>query len=480
MPIAPLRVFDNPQLVDGGAFAGDQNLIELAAPIDPDAEQIEVNGDDIGVNELLPIEQQRRADLARAIHRAALYMPASAWGVEFAREAKDVTIQKKDATELKISQMFRLPAPEQQTHEYLKEFMSYHPHLLPKTPYVWRDPGVLVGVEVEIENLLHIDANIPLCFWRITEDGSLRNNGREFKTVALPLRYLEPALNQLFNGINPDIDFSKRTSIHFHFDVRHLTSEQVTSFVLLYAAVENVLFRYVKGERRNNIFCVPITESNLLQRNTVNVEHFIRHIDQYWYKYTALNLLPVKTLGTMEFRQMPGTSDVHRLLIWADLLSRLRLFAYKHPLTHIWGMITQLNTTSEYKKFLETVFEELIVYLDSTNLHEVMDKPVYLIKNCTVGNQYHQYLSLLPVSPNSYFASLFKSSSIATFTPVQKAGFDILNQELAEMLGIIDAEQMFQWCHTHMDDLLNDPTYSQAANALFHDLPIPKLRVRPH
>ncbi len=339
------------------------------------------------------------------------------------------TISESDWKILKIGELFKrtIQPVEPVSYELAEKFLNLHSHLRAKHPYVWKDPKVLVGVEVEVENVLFIEPNIPLCFWAITEDGSLRNRGREFKTKPLPLTYLEAALTQLFNGLNPDIDFSKRCSIHFHFDVRFMTIEQSVGLMLSYSAVENLLFKFVMGDRRKNIFCVPITETLLLHKQKGDAKSFILNIKDYWHKYTALNLLPMGTLGTVEFRQMPGINDVQKLLIWADLLSRLRIFAYKHSLEDITNMVNQLNTTSEYRKFVESIFGELTIYLDMTALAHDMDKPVYVIKNSTMNNQYQRWLFKQKPVDNNFFSQIFiKDTGFTKLTQKQLAALEEL------------------------------------------------------
>src|SRR3990167_448968 len=95
-------------------------------------------------------------------------------------------------------------------NEIVKAFSVWHPHLF-ENRYKFKDRGVHIGLEVEVENVLKIDPQLSLCFWSIHEDGSLRNRGREFKTYPMPLQYSEAALKLLFNSLNKDMDFSKRT-----------------------------------------------------------------------------------------------------------------------------------------------------------------------------------------------------------------------------------------------------------------------------
>lgn len=380
----------------------------------------------IAVAELQQAERIRRAERnpPRGLFAAAPVLPERIKPQKIMKQESPI-----DYNTMKIGDLFPIPQVQALIPEFTDKFLALHPQLIAKHPYIWKDPKVLVGVEVEVENVLFIDPNISLGFWIITEDGSLRNRGREFKTHPMPLLYLEPALTQLFAGLNQDVDFSSRTSIHFHFDVRHMTIGQTVGLTLTYAAIENLLFKFVTGNRRKNIFCVPITETTLLNKQRGNIVSFICNIKDYWHKYTALNLLPMSELGTVEFRQMPGTKDLQKLLIWADLLSRLRIFAYKHSLNDIIQKISALNTTSEYRKFVESVFGELVTYLDMTTLAQDMDKPVYAIKNSTIINEYQYWLLQQKPVENSFFQSvMFKTNVYNTLSTIEKSMVSFLHK----------------------------------------------------
>ena len=292
--------------------------------------------------------------------------------------------------ERKIRDTFQLPPMPKVEIKFIESFLNANkiPYTIPEFPFA--DIKSHVGLEVEVENVAYINPNIPLCFWQITTDGSLRNHGKEFKTFAIPIRYAQIALEQLFQGLNSDIDFSQRTSIHVHLDVRGTTINQLLSLLFVYSSVENLLFKFAGADRRNSIFCTPITETNLFRElNISNPQKLTSHFNAVWQKYSALNLLPISQFGTVEFRQFPGTNDLTKLCIWIDLLSRIKLYAYKHSLTNIMKNISELNTTSQYRKFVDSVFGELSVYLDTINLLNDMEKPVYICKNCMGINEFH-------------------------------------------------------------------------------------------
>ena len=247
------------------------------------------------------------------------------------------------------------------------------------------DKNTYLGIEVEVENVLHYNRSSP--YWTIKEDGSLRNHGREFVTPPIRAWRVEHALYKLFNReLNTDIDFSERTSIHVHMNIRTLTIKQLEALVLTYIVFEKVLFNYVGEDRYNNIFCVPIVETdigesiqNLINQSNPNIS---------WQKYTALNLLPIMQLGTIEFRHLGGTSDIETLMTWINMLLSLKKFALQKDPEYIWNRIQTLNTTSEYRIFGEEVFGNLIQNLWNLDYNENMSECITYIKQFCLKNEF--------------------------------------------------------------------------------------------
>lgn len=289
-----------------------------------------------------------------------------------------------------ISTVFATKEPAIVSPEVADKFLKHHPNLFSSRPFTIQNPKTLVGIEVEVENVMAIDPNIGLMLWQMKEDGSLRNNGREFVTPgAIPCSLVEPALKLLFNGLNPDIDFSNRTSIHVHVDVRQLTLQQIVALLLTYLTVENLLFKFVGNSRRTNIFCTPISETGIIEGVSADPKKFIHSIQNTWMKYTGLNLLPIANFGSVEFRHMPGTNNVNKLLAWVDMITRLKQFVYRFQYDEIVQTIMTLNSNSRYRQYVELIFGDMINYLDTTNLLADMEKPVYLAKNCAAANAFH-------------------------------------------------------------------------------------------
>lgn len=220
-------------------------------------------------------------------------------------------------------------------------------------------PNLLVGLELEIENL-PIDS-LPFAGVSVTEDGSLRNNGRELITNPMKVKYVERLLRNIFTGcgITQTRNYSDRCSVHVHVNVQDCTIEQLQTILLTYQTVERVLFGWVGEEREGNIYCVPLYQTTI-------TPYFIEKlkksaggaIEEGWQKYTALNLLPATQQGTIEFRHLYGTCDVPTIINWINLISSVveygKQVSYKELSKNILGM----NTVSNYDQFLEAVFGE--------------------------------------------------------------------------------------------------------------------------
>lgn len=314
-----------------------------------------------------------------------------------------------------IGRMFKTDSPTLLDPERMQAFIAAHN--LP-TSFVFPDTKTLVGIEVEVENILTIDPNLTLGFWKIDEDGSLRNNGREFISYPISSNYIQPALVHLFQCLNKDIDFSKRTSIHIHLNARTFDLENLASFLFTYLTMENILFKYADLNRRSNIFCVPLLETNLLDYPITDWKNRLFRINETWHKYTALNLLPITEIGTIEFRHMPGTSNLNKLFIWIALIQKLKLYSFKMNMKDVLKRITELNTNSQYHMFVQEVFGDYYHYLDTTNLKMDMERGVTMVKSCGLNNDYHQVVCANR-SPDSalYKAVLIEYMKVNQSTP---------------------------------------------------------------
>lgn len=207
----------------------------------------------------------------------------------------------------------------------------------------------LYGVEIEIEGMGGFEPpDALLDFWEVKPDGSLRNNGLEF-VMRRPLTGsdLEKALadaDLVLEKANPSL--SRRTSVHVHMDVSGLSVQELVTLVVYYTMFEKLLFRYVGYDRENNVYCIPFWKGtdhfsgltraiNLIGMSkelTNTRKQSIRAILRSHNKYSALNLAPIVTQGSIEFRHHPGEYRYTRLTQWILLLNKLKEAAVKAPL----------------------------------------------------------------------------------------------------------------------------------------------------
>jgi hypothetical protein len=220
-------------------------------------------------------------------------------------------------------------------------------------------PETLVGLELEIEKFP------PDLAWEFggctfTEDNSLRDGGKEIILKPMKMQAVPALITALYRhfGIT-DRNYSERCSTHVHVNGQDMTLEQLAVLSLVYQTTERLLFQWVGHDRMNNIFCVPWHQSGLTY-SMVNTllgvrDHAYLKIRQ-WQKYSALNLLPLSTQGTVEFRHLHGTCDVNVITTWLRLLGRLVSYAKQTPFEAAKDQIVNMNTVSNYRAWLVTVF----------------------------------------------------------------------------------------------------------------------------
>lgn len=189
---------------------------------------------------------------------------------------------------------------------------------------------LLFGLECEIEAIRDCSTS-----WNITEDGSLRNNGREFISPPIPFSTAVQEFKNLHAHLKilPGHDaFSERTSIHAHVNCQNVEELHVRNIIFMYALYEEFFFSMVAPDRKHNIHCVPLTETHLPSIYRMG----LAGLCQRWHKYTALNIKPLSKYGTLEFRHMHGHNDAELLAEWLSVLERLMALGSSDA-----GMITE-------------------------------------------------------------------------------------------------------------------------------------------
>jgi len=227
---------------------------------------------------------------------------------------------------------------------------------------------VLVGIEVEVENAQ--DTSTPNSgAWIPTADGSLRNGGVEFISQPMPAKYAPHILQELLQDtLKKDSCFSPRTSIHVHLNMQDLATEKVVDIILLYACIEPLLYKFTGRGRAKNIYCVPLFDTNLL--TFMATEDLVTSTEK-WSKYTGLNILPLRDKGTLEFRQMHGTFDHHKVAIWVRLLTKLVEFCKATETGTIRKTVLGLSKATDMSILISQIFGQDSQYLKFESWEDV-------------------------------------------------------------------------------------------------------------
>lgn len=254
----------------------------------------------------------------------------------------------------------------------------------------------IIGIEMEIEHItddLEKDSNITNFFWNVKDDGSLRDDGKEF--VSIPLRvevvpYAFHHLKTVFKEFFIKPSFSNRTSVHIHLNVLDMNIQEFLVFILLYFIYEKHYFSLAGTRRESNIFCVPLNEStqidlilgNIKSITNINYTTYLEFLCYQWQKYNALNLAcvygntVVNGYGTIEFRHLYGTLEPKILTEWIKSICYLKQFTKFFNLNNLLDFLKTACTTSEYVELYRNIFKDVALPI---NLKEV-EKSITTLK----------------------------------------------------------------------------------------------------
>ncbi|WXX18465.1 hypothetical protein TacPo2_10 [Pantoea bacteriophage TacPo2] len=189
-----------------------------------------------------------------------------------------------------------------------------------------------VGLELELENMPNARQAHG---WTVTGDGSLRNSGVEYV-----LRGAQGGM-ELFGSIlsledalvSHQCDANLRCSTHVHLDVRRLTVPRLKRLLLAYTVYERLIFELSGVHRMTNNFCPAYGFAQQQIRRLAlawnhDGERFLTRIvegrdRQSSDKYSALNLVPIFTQGSIEFRGAEAKASAGKMLRLANRILSL-------------------------------------------------------------------------------------------------------------------------------------------------------------
>lgn len=227
-----------------------------------------------------------------------------------------------------------------------------------------------VGVEIEVEQPRGeqhgIVGELITEAFTVHADNSLRN-GAEYVTklgilAGDAVAYMEP-MEKFLNRSK----FSFRCGLHVHIDVTEHSLADIYKVCLLYSVFEQMLFR-ISGERRANKFCVSVQDSASVVGNLMHYGHkgewpAVADALYQGTKYAAMNIRPVTTRGSIEFRHHHGTASKEQVQQWMAFLLDIVVGAKTVNLTDLQQEILYLNTRSDYERFLKKYLPNAHKYL---------------------------------------------------------------------------------------------------------------------
>ncbi len=229
-------------------------------------------------------------------------------------------------------------------------------------------PDLVIGLELETENCNTMTAKDYTKIanahnFDLATDGSLRGAAYEFISRPMRTDNCLMALDEFFKAMKfGDTNYSDRCSVHVHVNCTDMEMEQISSLALLYTVIEEIMFEYVGAARNTNIYCIPWNQCrqhlDLINKFLADPSSSLKR----WNKYTALNLLPLANIGTVEFRQMHGTADMKKLSLWINLIGSLFKWAKTYELKTLINELKSLNSNSQYEAFFTRIVSGLLPY----------------------------------------------------------------------------------------------------------------------
>jgi hypothetical protein len=248
------------------------------------------------------------------------------------------------------------------------------------------DNTTLVGVEIELENfntdLISVWPNKFL--WETKNDGSLHG------PYPIEFCFREPfagqdivkALDQfeelvVNNNITPDANDS--TSIHVHLDFRPHSIKELLKFAGFYLIFEEPLYKFSSSRfnRRNNFFCVPMSESDhtvgellLLKRHSYRALNGIARAFKKEFRYSGFNLSSLPQFGSIELRMSESGWKAEPIIRWINILLKLKKFSVNY--SGAFSDIPKYFSVVGINKLLEHVFGDFSTYLYYNGVEEDM------------------------------------------------------------------------------------------------------------
>lgn len=191
-----------------------------------------------------------------------------------------------------------------------------------------------IGIELEVEGrglltggmLDGISGAKSKAVWQAKNDGSLRG-GYEY-VLSCPCYEDEvfPLVSGFFNrSVENGTRFnnSNRCSTHVHINLKSLTVNQVCSAIVLWKIFEQSLIDWCGEARTKNHFCLSSSDEESFNNAWIAFLKTGKRPQDRHLKYSALNLLTIWSIGSLEFRCGPAPDEPTRPSNFAIFLYNL-------------------------------------------------------------------------------------------------------------------------------------------------------------
>lgn len=183
-----------------------------------------------------------------------------------------------------------------------------------------------IGIEIEVEgNNLPDGDNL----WRRDHDGSLRGDDNAEYVMKKPLSLdgAEQALVQLkkaFKGAR--FDDSVRAGTHIHINMQECTMKEVYTMYTAYLVVENALVELSGEGRQGNLFCLRADDAKYILHQMIRAvrDKRYRYLASDDIRYCALNVKPITSYGSLEYRALRSTDNFDTVMMFAKALHTMR------------------------------------------------------------------------------------------------------------------------------------------------------------
>lgn len=197
-----------------------------------------------------------------------------------------------------------------------------------------------LGLELELEGnnmfpttgyLEHIKGKNTGASWRAEDDGSLRGYSKEYVlSEPCDVSELPYLVNELFKVLEANrvtVENSNRCSTHVHVNMAGYKLNHITSILALWATFEEALIAWCGELRTSNHFCLSFKDSPSTIHAWNEYLRTGRSPRGRDLKYASLNILPLFTFGSLEFRCGRAADTPEIPVTWATFIHHFVKYA---------------------------------------------------------------------------------------------------------------------------------------------------------